>query len=499
MNADFAALLFRESPDALIATDTEGRVLYWSPGAETLFGYASEETAGRRLSDLVGVTDSAGKDQFVRRELLEQGSISYESLRHHKDGSLIYVAATGKAIRAGDGRLECLLFAKKDVTRMKVIRDAKLVDARFRELLESMPDGIVMVNLTGRIVFSNAQADALFGYDRGELRGQPIETLLPERFRAAHVGHRVNYFNQLRTRAMGMGLDLHGRRKDGSEFPVEISLSPLETEEGTLVSSAIRDMTERKRFERTLREQNIALEQASLAKDTFLASMSHELRTPLNAIIGFTGTLLMRLPGALNPEQDKQLTTIESSARHLLSLINDLLDLAKIESGKVEINPRPTFCGAVIEEVASALRPLAEGKGLRFEIAICREDLQVCVDQRAFSQILINLCNNAIKFTGEGRVGIACVEHHGHDQDEVEIQVSDSGAGIQPEDQARLFQAFTQLDASTTRRHEGTGLGLYLSRKLADLIGARIGFHTEPGQGSTFTLTLREYQPWQGS
>ena len=220
--------------------------------------------------------------------------------------------------------------------------------------------------------------------------------------------------------------------------------------------------------------------------------MSHELRTPLNAIIGFTGTLLMKLPGPLTPDQEKQLGTIHASGKHLLSLINDLLDLAKIESGKVELKLERTSCRDVINEVALALAPLAETKGVRFDVQLPREEIAVRTDRRALHQIVINLANNAIKYTERGAVDIELARPRENGRLLTDIRVTDTGVGIREEDQVKLFQAFTQIDASTIRRYEGTGLGLHLSQKLAALIGAHISFHSEYGAGSTFTLTLSE-------
>ncbi len=490
MENDLLRLLLEENPDAVIVTTTAGEIVYWSSGAEKMFGYASAEVRGRFVNEVIVPEDHLEEERRVLQETLQTGSATFESMRRKKDGSLVYVDISCRAVRNARGETEFLLLSKKDVTHLKVTRDAKLVEAKFLDLLESTPDGIIMVNPMGRIVLANSQAERLFGYAHGELRGKPVEMLLPERFRSVHVGHRSGYFGQPRTRPMGVGLELYGLRKDATEFPVEISLSPLKTDEGTLVMSAVRDITERKRIEQVLHEKNMELQSAAEAKNRFLATMSHELRTPLNAIIGFTGTLLMKLPGPLNADQEKQLSTIQTSARHLLSLINDLLDLAKIESGKMDINLEPVSCGSVVQEVAATLRPLAKQKGLTLRLDLPATDVTVRADRRALSQIVINLANNAIKYTDAGEIVISLARHQREGSRVSEISVSDTGCGIQPEDQAKLFHAFTQLDSSSTRRYEGTGLGLHLSQKLAELLNGRITFKSTFGKGSTFTLIL---------
>jgi len=375
---------------------------------------------------------------------------------------------------------------------------------RFRELLEAAPDAIIEIDENGVIVLLNRVTEQMFGYARQELLGQPVEILIPESHRAAHVHHRAHYWSHPQTRAMGSGLSLEGQRRDGTRFPVEISLSPVESEEGFRVTAIIRDTTERKQAEdrirtiqdkynralsatnRELEARNQEVERANRLKSEFLASMSHELRTPLHTIIGFSELLAEQLEGPLNEKQQRFVEHIHGDSLHLLELINDVLDLSKIEAGRLELRREAFDIGMAIEEVLHSIRRQAEVKGLTVETRVAAESA-VYADKVRFKQILLNLLSNAVKFTPEGgTVGVDAVLRG----DFFEVSVTDTGVGIPSAEHESVFDKFYQVGNTTKGVREGTGLGLAITQHLVTEHGGRIWVESEVGKGSRFTFTI---------
>ena len=358
---------------------------------------------------------------------------------------------------------------------------AVMADASYGALLEAAPDAMVIVDANGSIVLVNAQAERMFGYPRGELLNQPVELLMPERFRGDHPQRRAAYSQDPRFRPMGASQELYVLRKDGTELPVEISLSPLETPEGALVSAAIRDISDRREHYRRMQEAN-------RLKSEFLANMSHELRTPLNAIIGFSELLYDGKLGDLQSSHREYVGDILSSAQHLLQLINDVLDLSKIEAGKMSFRPEPVDLLRLVNEVCDVVRSLLAEKQTRLRIDVDASIGDVVADPGKLKQVLYNYLSNAIKFTGVGGQVELRVVPEGKQY--FRITVQDDGVGIHADDLSRLFQEFQQLDAGLSKRFQGTGLGLALTRKLVEAQGGSVGVDSEVGAGSSFFAVL---------
>jgi PAS domain S-box-containing protein len=349
----------------------------------------------------------------------------------------------------------------------------------FRLAVEACPSGMVMIDSDGKLVMINSEIENQFGYAREELIGQPVDILVPERLRAQHARHRHHFTPNPETRHIGAGRELLGRRKDGTEFPVEVGLNPINSGGHLFVLGVIVDISQRKRLER--------------AKDEFVSTVSHELRTPLTSISGSLGLLAGQWTDQLPPSAVRLLMIAHKNCQRLVRLVNDILDIEKIESGRVELNCVRIDLLQVAERAIEDNRGFADGYGVKVRLDDASVGAEVSADPDRLVQVITNLLSNAIKFSSAGDEVLVSVGKSG---DACRISVRDHGAGIPEEFKPHLFEKFAQADGTNSRRKGGTGLGLSIVKQIVERFGGQIRFDDAPGGGTIFYVEL---PPWDGA
>ncbi|HUO09522.1 MAG TPA: PAS domain S-box protein [Phycisphaerae bacterium] len=491
-------LILESASEGIFGMDPEGLITFVNPATCNMLGFSAEEMVGQRAHPLIHHHRADGSDYPVEtcpmRAACKRGEsrVVDDEFLWRKDGSGFPVEYSTTPI-IQQGKILGGVVSFKDITERKRA-EQKLRDTEkfFRGVLELAPDGLMVVDPDGRVFLANAQCEKLFGYTREELIGQPVEMLVPTDVRANHPAKRDSFHKNPAAREMGAGLELRAVRKDGSEFPVEIGLSPLlaKQDQRPQVAVSVRDITQRKHAEQELRLAMQKAEDATKAKSAFLANMSHEIRTPMNGIMGMTE---LALDTELTGEQREYLNTVKWSADALLTLINDILDFSKIEAGRIELDPIEFLLRDAIGDTLNplALRASSKGIELAYDIAPDVPDALVA-DIYRLRQVIVNLVGNAIKFTEQGEVVISVrVLKAEGDSRLLEVSVRDTGIGIPAAAAAKLFKPFEQADAATTRKYGGTGLGLAISKQLVELMGGTIRLESDIGKGSNFIFTTR--------
>ncbi len=477
--------LLEAAPDAIVGVDSSGRIVLVNAQTEALFGYAREELIGQLVEVLVPEslrkTHPARREGYFKEPRTRQMGEGLDLVARRKDGSEFPAEISLSSIETEDGIL--VSAAIRNVT------ERKRAAARFQGLVEAAPDAMVILDEDGRISLVNAQTMKLFDYEREELIGQQVEVLVPHRFRGRHPNHRREYSANPRVRGMGTELDLYGLRRDGTEFPIEISLSPMETDSGVSISAAIRDVTERKRAEEAqsaafgqAREASARLREVDRLRSDFISTVSHELRTPLTAIKGFAEYL--SASWTETPEADRLdlVKRILLAGIRLDSLIQDLLDFSRLERGQLTMRPEPLSIRHLLDEMVERAEPILEAHRVHRDID---DDLTMYADRTAMIRVLDNLLSNAVKFSPSGS-DIAF--HAKADGDMMIVEVTDQGMGIDPEEQDKVFDRFYRVAESSG--HPGTGIGLAIVKEFVEAQGGAISVRSERGQGSTFAIRV---------
>ncbi len=498
LNSRFIALL-ENTPDLIAIRGRDMRFQVVSQSFARFFGVSSwREMLGRTRSELNTEFAHQVSDERVK-EVLDGGEFQASSEdKYVIDGQPMWIAARRVALRDVSGTVTGVLTIGRDITRRKLMEEeiekalqvAHAERARAEAILAGAPDPIIIARDDSTIEYVNDQVQHTLGFERRDLIGKSIESLIPERFRTGHRGLVQNFFAASGPRIMGSGRELYALTADGREVPVEISLSPIKSSGAPVVIAVLRDITQQKLAEKWVCDARDAAEAATKAKSDFLASMSHEIRTPMNGITGMADLLAQT---NLDDEQKHMVRTIRESGNSLITVINDILDFSKIEAGKMDFESVTMSIVDAVEGVASTLTPNATKKGVRIHVwADPKLPAAVYGDPTRLRQILFNLGGNAVKFSDGKDVQIRATPSERTDDKRVWVRfnVIDKGIGISKENQAKLFQAFSQAESSTTRRFGGTGLGLAICKRMTELLEGVIGIESEEGKGSTFWVEL---------
>jgi PAS domain S-box-containing protein len=477
-------LLFDSNPHPVWVYDLKTlAILDANHSAVRNYGYSREEFLSLTIKDIRPPEDVPALLESAATTPPDTESNSVWKHRK-KDGTLIDVEITSHPLIYGGG--DARLVVATDITTRKRAEEAlQTSEEKFRSVVQTANDAIVTADSHGNITDFNRGAEAIFGYSAREAIGKPLTALMPDRFKEPHQRGLKRYLETGEARVIGKTVELAAKRKDGTEFPVELSLSSWKTRAGLFFTGVLSDITDRKRTEALMLHAKEEAERGSKFKDQFLSTMSHELRTPLNAVLGFSDLLADERYGPLNDRQQRYVAHIHTGGKHLLKLISDILDLSKIEAGRMELTREDVTVASAFDEVIGALHPLAEKKSQAL-LQQVEPNLRVDADPMRFKQVLTNLVGNAIKFTPEGgRIELAARQV----DNQVRVEVRDNGPGIPADQQQRIFEAFVRL-TQTGSATEGTGLGLAITSRLVELHGSKLGIESHPGEGACFYFSL---------